>query len=346
MRAIILKSVGAVVLLGLLIGGLYWFFTARFIESTTNAYVEADIAVIAPRVGGYVSAVQVDDNQGVRVGDILATIDDTDYRAKSARALAEVQRSSMEIGSSAADTESQRQLVHEAEAALAAAEAETRRATADLARYRELDERRWISRQLFEVKVAEAASRKAEAERARATLGSERAKLAGILQDAGAATATKAAARAEMDASRYDLGNTVLRAPIDGVVGNRSVRIGQFAQPGRQLMVIVPIDKSYVVANFKETQIARMKPGQPVTITIDAYPDVEVRGRIDSLSPASGSRFSLLPPENATGNFTKIVQRIPVKVVVERPLPEGVRLVPGMSVVAKIDIRAKPDGVH
>ena len=344
MRSIIFKAIAGIILVGVLATGLYWFVTGRFIESTNNAYVEADIAVIAPRVGGYVSAVKVDDNQAVRRGDILAIIDDTDYRAKSALAQAEVMRSTSVIGSSQADEASQEDVVRQAEAALTAAQAEEKRARADLSRYGELNEKRWISRQRYDAMVAEAASRTADVARAQATLAAERSKLAAFAKQRDAASAGRAAASAEMESAHYDLGNTVIRAPIDGVVGNRSIRVGQYAQPGRQLMVIVPIEKSYVVANFKETQIARMQPGQPVEIHVDAYPDAELTGRIESLSPASGSRFSLLPPENATGNFTKIVQRIPVKILVDRPLPEGIRLAPGMSIVARIDVRSKPDG--
>ena len=339
MRSIILKAIAGLVLLGVLIGAIYWFVTGRFIETTNNAYVEADIAVIAPRVGGYVREVRVGDNQPVKRGDVLAIIDDTDYRAKSAEASAEVARSASVIESSSADTASQEEIVHQSEAALVAAEAEEKRARADLARFSELDRKRWISRQRYDAIVADAASRTAEVAKARATLSSERAKLIAIARQRDAAAANREAASAQMDSAHYDLGNTVIRAPIDGVAGNRSVRVGQFAQPGRQLMVVVPVEKSYVVANFKETQIARMRIGQAASLQVDAYPDADVTGRIDSFSPASGSRFSLLPPENATGNFTKIVQRIPVKIIVDRPLPEGVRLVPGMSVVASIDVR-------
>ena len=324
--------------------GIYWFTTGRYIESTDNAYVEADIAVIAPRVPGYVREVRVDDNQPVAKGDVLVTLEDADYRARLAQAEAQLAAGRSAIGTAEATTSGRAQAIREAEAALTAAQAEARRAEADRARLEKLLDQGFVSRQRYDVAVADAASRRAAVAQARAAVTAARAGVTGATSERSTAVAGSRAAAAQVEATRYDLENTVIRAPFAGVVGNRTVRVGQYVRAGQQLMVIVPIEQVYVVANFKETQVARMMPGQPVTIGVDAYPDREVRGHIASLSPAAGSRFSVLPPENATGNFTKIVQRVPIKIVLDRPLPAGMRLVPGMSVEARLDVRAEPDG--
>jgi len=158
------------------------------------------------------------------------------------------------------------------------------------------------------------------------------------------ARANLAAAQAAEAAAATDLGYTKLYAPVDGEIGNREVRLGQYVQPGTALMALVPIQDSYVIANFKETQLAGMVRGEAVTLDVDAFPDAEIHGRIDSLSPGSGSQFSLLPPENATGNFTKIVQRFPVKIVIDPNDPYRERLRPGLSVEATVDLRTRPRG--
>lgn len=342
-RNIFLVLLGLVVL-AVLGYGFYWFTTGRYIESTDNAYVEADIAVIAPRVPGYIREVRVDDNQPVAKGDALVTLEDADYRARLAQAEAQLAAGRSAIGTAEAQTSGRAQAIREAEAALTAAEAEARRAETDRARLQQLLKDGFVSRQRYDVAVAEAASRRAAVAQARASAAAARAGVTGATTERSTAVASSRAAAAQVEAARYDLENTVIRAPIAGVVGNRSARVGQYVRAGQQLVVIVPILQVYVIANFKETQVARMVPGQPVTLAVDAYPDREVRGHIASLSPAAGSRFSILPPENATGNFTKIVQRVPIKILIDRPLPAGMRLVPGMSVEASVDIRAKADG--
>lgn len=324
--------------------GVYWFSTGRYIESTENAYIEADIAVIAPRVAGYIRDVYVDDNQRVAKGDVLVRLEDIDYRARLGQAEAELAAGRSAIATAEAATSSRSQAIREAEAALAAAQAEGKRAEADRARLEKLLRDGFVSRQRHDVAVAEAASRAAAVTQARAAVAAARAGVTGATTERTTAVAGSRAAAAAVEAARYDLENTVIRAPIAGVVGNRFARVGQYVRAGQQLMAVVPVEQVYVVANFKETQVARMTPGQPVRITVDAYPDREVRGYIASLSPAAGSRFSVLPPENATGNFTKIVQRIPIKIWLDRPLPSDMRLVPGMSVEASLDVRSKRDG--
>lgn len=321
--------------------GAWWWLHGRFIESTDNAYVEADIAVIAPRVAGYIREVPVTDNQPVKRGDPLIVIEPAEYRAALARTDAEVERQRRAIGSAAATVSAGGAGIAEAQAALTAAEAQAARARADVGRAQELLQRGFATRAIFDERQAAARAADAAVSQARAAIALARAQRTASAGAEGGAGASLRAALAMREAAALDLENTVLRAPVDGVVGNRSARVGQFARQGLQLMVVVPVQAAYVVANFKETQIARMRPGMPVTLEVDAYPDAPVRGRIASLSPAAGSRFSLIPPENATGNFTRIVQRVPIRIELERPVPDGVRLVPGLSVTASIDLRER-----
>jgi membrane fusion protein (multidrug efflux system) len=332
----ILLALLGIVALG---GGIWWYLEGRHWQSTDNAYVEADIAVISAKVQGYVAAVDVVDNQPVKAGDPLVHIVDADYRAARARAEAEVERLSRARGAAGARTLAQVQQVLEAEASLRAAEAEARRAAADAARAEGLMKQGFATRASVDARRAEAESSAAMVAERRAAISSARADQQAASGDAGGAGSALKAAVAQAQAARLDLENTVIRSPTAGVVGNRSVRPGQFARQGQQLMVVVPVEQAYLVANFKETQIAGMRVGMPVDVTLDAFPDQPLNGRIDSFSPASGSRFSVIPPENATGNFTRIVQRVPVKIVLDRPLPEGVRLVPGTSAHVRVDLR-------
>ena len=344
MRRVIFLSLVALVALAVLGYAIHWFTTGRYVESTENAYVEADIAVIAPRVAGYIRTVHVDDNQRVAAGDVLVTLEDNDYRARASAAEAQLAAGRSAIGTAEAMTASRSAAIREAEAALAAAQAEATRAETDRARLARLLGDGFVSRQRYDVAVADAASRRAAVAQARAAVAAARSGVSGATSERTTAAASSRAAAAEADAARYELENTVIRSPIDAVVGNRFARVGQYERPGQQLMAVVPVDDVYVVANFKETQVARMTPGQPVKLEVDAYPGREVHGQLVSLSPAAGSRFSILPPENATGNFTKIVQRVPIKIRLERPLPAGMRLVPGMSVEASLDVRAESNG--
>jgi membrane fusion protein, multidrug efflux system len=342
LRRFVFPSIVALVACGLIGAAVWWFRTGQYVESTDNAAVEADIAVIAPKVPGYVAAVPAADNQPVRAGDPLLVIVDADYRAALARADADVDRQRRAIGSAAATTSAQQSGIAEAKAALAAARAQAARARADAARADDLVQRGWATRALADQRRAEAAATGAQVAAAQAAVAVARAQRTAAAGSQGGAGASLNAALATRQAAALDLANTVLRAPVDGIVGNRSARVGQFARQGQQAMVLVPVASAYVIANFKETQIARMQPGMPVRLVIDAWPDADIRGHISSMSPAAGSRFSLIPPENATGNFTRIVQRVPLKIAIHRPLPAGVRLVPGLSVTARIDVRDAP----
>ena len=340
MRRILFIGIVAAIVLALAGYGYYYFTVGRYIQTTDNAYVEADIAVIAPKVAGYVADVRVTDNQAVHAGDPLLVIDRRDYDVAATRAAAEAARLRDLIETARATASAGGSQVGVGEAGLRAAEAEAVRARADVARFEKLRQQGWVSKAALDVRVAEAASRDAAIAQARATIAAARDTARAARSGTGGAQAQLQGAQASIAAARLDLDNTVVRAPVDGTVGNRTVRVGQYLRVGQQVMVIVPLARVYVVANFKETQIAAMHPGMAVTLKVDAYKGDPVRGRIVSLSPAAGSRFSVLPPENATGNFTKIVQRVPVKVALDA-LPAGLRLVPGMSVEASVDVRGE-----
>jgi membrane fusion protein, multidrug efflux system len=341
-RKILLLLVLAAALAGGGYWGWGWWQHGRFLESTDNAYVEANLTVIAPKVAGYVVEVTVAENQGVKPGDILAVIDDADFRIKLAQA--EAKLASARAGVASADTRLNLNvnLVAEAQAVVASAEADVARMQVDVGRYKSLSEQNIASVQRYETAQADHRKAIAARDRARAALASQVGQVQLLTAQRREAEALVMEAQALLAAAKLDLDNAVLRAPVDGIVGNRSVQAGQYVRPGAQLMVLVPTGSTYVVANFKETQLARMRPGQPVEIAVDAFRKARLKGVIESFAPASGAKFSLLPPENATGNFTKIVQRVPVRIRLADDDPITRRLVPGLSVEVAVDTRAEP----
>ena len=325
----------------LVAGGVYgwhWWTVGRFEEATDNAYVAADTAVIAPRVAGYVQTVLVEENQAVRAGQPLFTLDPGDYAAAAERARADLAAARAGLVTVGASTATEAETIAETRAAVAAARAQLAQAQADLARIAPIYRKGFATKGTFDAAVATAASRAADVARAQAAEVVQGSRRTAAASQGGGARAQIAAANAALTQAELNLGYTRVTAPIDGVIGNRSVRVGEYVKAGQQTMVIVPMARAYLVANFKETQVARMAPGERVRLRVDAFPQARVTGRVQSLSPASGSQFSILPPENATGNFTKIVQRIPVRIAIDRPLPAGVRLAPGMSVRATVEV--------
>ncbi|PDT42072.1 multidrug transporter, partial [Sinorhizobium fredii] len=303
--------------------------------STDNAYVRGDVTSLAPKVAGYVTAVEVKDNQAVRAGEVLFRIDDRDYRARLAQAVANVEAAEARRINVDAETELQHALIRQAEAQSRAAAAELNLATKAYERRRELIRSNTISQ--AHVDESDAARSRAEASvsAAAATVEAQRQRIAVLAAQREAAVAAVAQAEAARDLAQIDLDSTVVRAPVGGVVGNRQVRIGRLVAPGAALLDIVPVDDVWVVANFKETQVEHIRPGQRVRITIDGYPAGALEGVVDSFAPGSGSAFSLLPPDNATGNFVRVVQRVPVKIrLAGNPLAG--RLVPGLS--ARVEI--------
>src|SRR5262245_56457712 len=344
MRKIILSVVALVLIAAAGGGGWYWWTTGRFFESTDNAYVQGDISVISPKVAGYVRAVRVVDNQQVRAGDVLAAIDDEDFAAKAAETRAAVAAEEAAIAGIDRKLEWQSSIIAAAKANVVSAQAELARAQPNYERYKKMVASNVVGRSDYD--EVEATLRKAEAEvtRTQAALAAEEGQLVVLLADRKQADAQLAQAQAALTMAQNDLNNTVIKAPVDGVVGNKGVQVGQYVKIGTQLMAVVPLPQVYVVANFKETQLENMRPGQPVEISIDAYPNHKLVGTVESFAPASGAVFSLLPPENATGNFTKVVQRVPVRIVVPRDNPLAGLIRPGLSVVVSVDTRAAGTG--
>jgi membrane fusion protein (multidrug efflux system) len=310
--------------------GAGWAWASSDKTSTDNAYVRGDVTGLAPKIAGYVTAVEVRDNQAVQAGDVLFRIDDRDYRARLAQAIANVEAAQARLGNVYAEVQLQHALIRQAEAQLRSASAELNLAIKAFDRRRELIRSSAVSQ--AQVDETDAARSRAEAAVAAssAALEAQRQRIAVLDAQREAAVAAVAQARAAEELAQIDLDNTVVRAPIGGVIGNRQVRIGRLVAPGASLLDIVPVDDLWVVANFKETQIEHIRPGQSVRVTIDGYPNTTFEGVVDSFAPGSGSAFSLLPADNATGNFVRVVQRVPVKIrLVGNPLLG--RLVPGLS---------------
>src|SRR5262245_26604601 len=339
LKRILMASVGAVVLVGAGGYGWYWFETGRFLESTDDAYVKADYTTIAPKVSGYIADVAVEDNQSVKAGQLLAQIDDRDYRTALAQAKADVASAEADIRNIDAQLAEQQSVIAQAEAAIVSDNAAVKFAKDDYDRYQKMTAGRITSVQDAQraQTVLEQQSARLQSDRAALTAAHQRVE---VLNTARAKAETQVTRlQAVEQQAELNLSYTTITAPIDGSVGARTLRVGQYVQAGTQLMAVVPLHAVYVVANFKETQLTHVRAGQPVRISVDTFPGVYLNGRVDSLSPASGLEFSLLPPDNATGNFTKIVQRIPVKIAVDESELSG-RLRPGMSVEPTIDTKA------
>ncbi|MDR0210769.1 MAG: HlyD family secretion protein [Pseudomonas putida] len=332
--------------------GAYWWLDGRFLEQTDDAYVRADWAPISARVSGYVADVVVADNAQVKAGDLLVRLDTRDFddhvhkaRARLAVSEAAVQVQSMRLQAFAAEQQEQVQVIARADAERSASQAEVQRAEADWQRYQRLAQWQATSVQRMERARATRVQAQAGQRAADAELARQQARQR-VLQQQGRQLqaellqrqADRDQARAELALARSALADTQIRAPFDGVIGQRKVRQQQYVTPGLPLLAVVPIAQAYVVANFKETQLAHLRPGQPVRLEVDTFGQ-HWQGTVDSVSPGSGAVFALLPPDNATGNFTKIVQRFPVRIHLN-PEPQGApRLLPGMSVIATVDTR-------
>ncbi|HEX3348604.1 MAG TPA: HlyD family secretion protein [Acetobacteraceae bacterium] len=323
--------------------GTWWFAEGRYLVSTDNAYVQGDIAVLGPRIEGDVVAVNVADNQPVRAGEPLLTLDPRDWQARLDQARAASAEAGAAILTAQAQVQQNRALITQADANIAQADAERVRASADAQRASTLAGQGWSSKQANDLAIAD--QRKAEAALAasQAMRASAQQALAVAQAQAAQSAAHKMNADAAVKLAENNLSYTVIRAPFDGIAGNRAAQLGMHVLPAQQLIAVAPAaERLYVTANFKETQLGRMKVGQKVVLT----PDIDgaaVTGRVDSLAPATGALFSLLPPENATGNFTKIVQRVPVKIAIDpADAARAEWLRAGLSVTAEVDTRG-PD---
>jgi membrane fusion protein (multidrug efflux system) len=341
MRNKLMAGLAVVALVLGVIGGWYWWTELRFLQSTDDAYVESDVSIISPKIEGYIKEVRVADNEEVAQGAVLFVIGDRDFAAKVAQAQAAVDTEKATIATYESRLKLQQAMIEQADAAVKSAEADQSRAQQDYKRYSTLMTSDFASRQRFE--QAQADARKADASllKARAGLAAEQSNLAVLRAQRREEEARLQQARANLQLAQNDLDHTVIRAPIAGVAGNRAGQVGQYVKPGTQLLSLVPLPQVYVTANFKETQLTRMRPGQHAQVSVDAYPDHPLDGRIESFAPASGSQFSLLPPDNATGNFTKIVQRVPVRIALPNNNPLARRLRPGLSVTVTVDTRGE-----
>lgn len=311
-RGTVFLIMGVVLLALVGLGARRWIYGLSHV-STDNAQVDGHIVPILPKVGGFVTEVRIDENQNVKAGDTLVVLDDRDYKVRLAQADADLAVALAGV--------SNRARVGQAEAQVEQAQANALKARADLERLRPLAQQDIVSKQQLD--AVEAGARAADA----ALAASQAALLA--------ADARVGAARAARDQAALNLSYTRVIAPAAGVVSKKSVELGQLVQAGQPLMSVVPLEDVWLTANLKETEVENVKPGEPAEFTVDAYPGIRFRGRVESVSPATGARFSLLPPDNATGNFTKVVQRLPVRVRPDKVDPAH-PLRPGMSVVVTI----------
>ena len=308
----------------------------RIAQTTDDAYVRADITPLSAKVEGYIRNVAVGDFQRVKAGDLLVQIEDDDYKARVAQAEAAVAGAEAGIDNLKSHKAQQRSEITRAESNVVATLADVERTQLEEARQRDLVASTYGTRQRLEQAIADQKRLQANRMRAQAELDSQHRQMAVLDTQELQLRADLKAKRAALDLASIMLGYTRIVAPVDGMVGERGVRAGQYVRPGMQVISVVPLDSVWVVANFKETQLTRVALGQTASVTVDSFPGRTIRGVVDSVAPASGSQFSLLPPDNATGNFTKVVQRIPVKITLAPDPAIAGRLRPGMSVIATI----------
>ncbi|MFZ5783501.1 MAG: HlyD family secretion protein [Pseudomonadota bacterium] len=332
--------IGLFVLLALGAAGFLYWDNARHFETTDDAFIAARQFPVAPKVTGYVTAVPVTDNQHVAKGDVIARIDDRDYRVALAQAEAQVVAAKAGIEDIDAQTDVQRAEVQANQAQADEAQAKLVYARQQASRYGTLTREGWSSRQTGELATAELYQQEAAVSTAQANLAVARRQFKALQAQRSSAVARLREAEAQRDQAKLNLSYTTVTAAQAGRVVQLSAAVGEYAQAGTSLCMFVP-DEIWVTANFKETELDAMRPGQPATLEIDAYPERTIHGHVASVQPGSGTAFSLLPAENATGNYVKIVQRVPVKIVIDNP-PADVALGPGMSVLPSVRIDAAP----
>jgi membrane fusion protein (multidrug efflux system) len=319
-------------------GYTYWT-SWRFLETTDDAYVQADSTIVAPKVSGYLAEVLVSDNEPVKAGQLLARIDDRDFRTALNQAHADVAGSEAAVDNLDAQIALQQPLIEQGTADVAAAEANLQFAREEQARYDGLMKSGSGTVQRAQQTDAALREKVAQLQHGKSGLMAAQKKVDVLTTERAKAVAQLDHARAVEAQAALNLSYTRIIAPVQGTVGARTLRVGQYVQAGTQLMAVVPLDAVYVVANFKETQLTHVRNGQPVELRVDSFHSTRLKGHVDSLSPASGLEFALLPPDNATGNFTKIVQRVPVKIVLDDHSLTGL-LRPGMSAEPTINTKA------
>jgi membrane fusion protein (multidrug efflux system) len=338
-QRLLLFCAGAVLLLAIVWYGFGYVTTGRFIETTDDAYVGGDVTDLAPQISGAITAVAVTDNQQVHAGDLLIKIDDRTYRAALTKARAAVAGDVAALANLDAQEVLQHAMIAEAAADVTAAQAQTRLAGANQSRYARLAASQAGTVQESQTANMNYTQANAAIAKSQAALAAATAQIAVIETQKAEAKAALAGAVADESNAQLNLGYTEIRAPVDGTIGNRSAHLGGFATAGGQLVSIVPEHGLWVDANFKEDQLAAMRPGEEVWITADVLPDAKITGHVVNLAPASGAVFSVLPAENATGNFTKIVQRVPVRIALDGDAATLGMLRPGLSVTVAVNTK-------
>jgi membrane fusion protein (multidrug efflux system) len=342
-------ALGLAVTLGIFAGadyGRYYWTTGRYLVSTDDAYVDAHSAMISPKVSGYIADVPVNDNQPVKAGEVIARIDPRDYQTALDHARANVAAAQAAIATLSQQIAQQRLVVEQARQTVASDQAGLVYSQQDFQRYTDLARTGYGTVQRAQQAQADIVQKQAKLDSDKAGIASAEKQIAVFEAQLAQARAALAQQQANEHQAEFNLSYTKIDAPFDGTVGVRTVQVGQYVQPGTQLMAVVPLHAVYITANYMETQLTDVRAGQPVTIAVDTFPGATVHGHVESLAPASGQQFALLPPDNATGNFTKIVQRIPVKIALDEDDPLAGRLRPGMSVEPTIDTNPADNAPH
>jgi membrane fusion protein (multidrug efflux system) len=334
-----LLPAGVVLAIAAVLAFVYWWLVGRYMQSTDDAYLQADSVIVAPKVSGYITDVYVGDNVTVKAGDPLVRLDSRQYEAALDQAKATIDARKADIQRAQAAIPQQRAAIEQARAQQQLATVNIHHAEDEVRRYGPLATTGAESGDQLSVLVT-------QREQARATLAADTAafdqaqgRMADLDAQLAQAQAQMEVAQASGRQAQLDFQDTLVRSSLDGRVGDRSVRVGQYAQPGTRMMSVVPVQSIYLTANFKETQVGRMRAGQHASLHVDALGDADIQGVVDSFAPGTGSQFALLPPENATGNFTKIVQRVPVRIRLDTNEQTRKLLVPGLSVTVNVDTR-------
>lgn len=318
--------------------GFIWFQERQHYESTDNAYLKANSVLITPKVSGYISQLRIDDNQAVQKGEIVAVIEAQDYQAKVDLAAAKVNELQAEISRLQATKNMQHAHVATANADVSAIQARQNNVEKDLQRFTRLVESGAAPAQMLDKILSQSRETAAQLQGSKSSVAAQSKQLFSYDHEIDAAQARLKQAQAQLELAKIDLENINIRAPFDGVIGHRGVQLGAFVQAGTHLAYLLETQKVWIEANFKETQITNMKVGQLAKIHVDAFPEIEFTGKVDSFSPASGADFSILPAENATGNFTKIVRRVPVKIIFDKN--EHTKLLKsGLSTTVKVQVQ-------
>ncbi len=341
-RRVLILGVLVLAIAGAAVWGYRYWTVGRFMVSTDNAYVGADMAIVAPKVSGYVAAAPLVANAHVKAGDVLVRLDDSDYRVAVRQASAKVDTQDSTIARLGKQVDAQAATIDQTKAQLLSAAADEARAAADFTRTSKLANSAFASQQSLDSARADRDKTSAATVAAKAAIASAEATLEVLKAQKVEAESTRKELEAALAKAQLDLDATVLHAPFDGVIGNKGVEVGDYVTVGKRLAALVPENGAYVDANFKETQLRTIRPGQTVDVILDTDPGHPIVGTVESIAPAAGQVFSLLPPENATGNFTKIVQRLPVRVRVPASVLDSGKLRPGLSAEVTVDTRTDP----